>query len=78
MFFFLQIPETYDIISVIDLFYKLHFVFDVDFEPNVSPMMVFLQRFVYNMIDRNRTPTNRMKEFWHKVNMVADNNASIR
>lgn len=75
--FFLKIPATFSAIEVLDLLFKLHLVLNLEFEPNIEPMMHFLAYFVYNFGDslnvRDKTgtkaiafkPNNRMQELFN-------------
>lgn len=76
-YIFFKIPTTFSAIEVLDLLFKLHLVLNLEFEPNIEPMMHFLAYFVYNfgdsLIVRDKTgkktiafkPINRMQELFN-------------
>lgn len=72
-FFKFQLPREYGFADVVDVFFKVHYVFSTEFEPNLTPLMSFLRHYLYKMLDR-RQPTNKMKEIWHKITSIGNNN----
>lgn len=65
--YLLQVPSNVEMISIFDSFFKLHFVFNIDFEPNLVPAMKFLQYYVYKMPVYGYKPSNRMIDIWNKL-----------
>lgn len=45
---FLKAPENFAFVDAVDLLYKVHKVFDLDFSPAIKHLMDFLDCFVYN------------------------------
>lgn len=48
-YFKLQVPPDFDIIRTLDMFFKLHKIFNLNFDPHIKAMMVFLQSKAYHM-----------------------------
>lgn len=46
---FFQVPSEFSFIQVIDLFFKLHKVFNLDFDKSIMQLMLFFGYFVYGM-----------------------------
>lgn len=65
----IQVPST-DMISIFDIFFKVHFVFNIEFEPNLVPAMNFLQYYVYKMPIYGYKPSNRMIDIWNKLQHI--------
>lgn len=76
-YIFFKFPATFSAIEVLDLLFKLHLVLNLEFEPNIEPMMHFLAYFVYSFSDslivRDKMgsknvafkPHNRMQELFN-------------
>lgn len=60
-------PETFSVIEIFDVFFKLHNILDVAYEPNIEPMMNFLAHFMYDF-DDNAT-NGKKKKFVPKIRM---------
>lgn len=50
-----------DFLHVFDLFFKVHKIFDLKYEPRLHNMMVFVENFIYKVKNEHKT-TNRMLE----------------
>lgn len=61
-FFVFKVPESFSFIQTVDLYFKLHKVFNQSFEPTLVNMMTFVQYSVFSMKERGVNPTNRMNE----------------
>lgn len=61
MLLFFKAPETFAFVDAVDLLYKIHKVFDLQFNPQIKHSMDFLDCFVYqNQFDDELiTPTMR-------------------
>lgn len=42
-----QVPLHFDAIQTVDLFFKIHMVLNIHFEPNIEQAMNFLAHFIY-------------------------------
>lgn len=42
-----QAPQSFELVDVLDLFYKVHKVFELPFNTQIKHMMYFLDCFVY-------------------------------
>lgn len=67
IFLSFQVPIGYDLIQVIDLYFKIHFVFNLNFEPNLAPMLNFFKYFVYELRNDNFTPPTKMLDIWNRL-----------
>lgn len=47
MFIYLQVPLEFNAIQTVDLLFKIHMVFNINFESNIAPAMNFLAHFIY-------------------------------
>lgn len=66
-YFFFQLPLGYDINKTIDLLFKVHIIFGLKFDANLKNMFEFLQYFVYNIREKDLSPTTRMKDIFKKL-----------
>ncbi|XP_055304838.1 uncharacterized protein LOC129569726 [Sitodiplosis mosellana] len=57
----IPLPDDMDFLHVFDLFFKVHKIFDLKYEPRLHNMMVFVENFIYKVKNEHR-PTNRMLE----------------
>lgn len=56
----IDIPRGWNFVDVFDLFFKVHFVFDVQYNSNLRTFLRFFERFAYS---HNSTKiTNRIQE----------------
>lgn len=69
---FLQLPGNFDMIATFDLFLKLHFVFGLNFEPNIAPMANFCCYCMYKISVPGFKPTVRMKELDSFLNQIEE------
>lgn len=54
------IPSEWNFADVFDLFFKVHFVFNVDYNNNLRTFLRFFEKFAYN--HTTTKITNRMQE----------------
>lgn len=64
--------EENDIVSTLDLLFKIHFVFNLQFETNLKGFFQFLEFFFYNL-ESNIIITPRMRE----IKIKLTNNTSM-
>lgn len=62
-----QVPHDFDILQTIDLLFKVHLMFDSNFDPSLKNMFNFLQFFVYEIKSKNVKPTTGMKDIFNKL-----------
>lgn len=60
-----QLPITCNFLKAFDLFFKLHKIFDLKFEPNISNVMRFVEYFIYKI--QTEQPTDRMLEIFNMI-----------
>lgn len=66
-YFFLQLPDDFTFDQVIDMLFKIHYVFEIKFDERLQNMMYFLKNYVYKMCDRNRKPTTKLIELHERL-----------
>lgn len=49
LLFFLKVPKDFDFLSIMDLFFKVHKVFILNFNPKIVSFMTFLEVFFYDV-----------------------------
>lgn len=64
---FLQLPDDFSFEQVIDVFFKMHYVFEIKFDERLENTMYFLKNFTYKMNDRIRKPTTKMIELHDRL-----------
>lgn len=69
MFDSFQVPLCYDLVRTVDLYFKIHFVFNLNFDPNLAPMMNFMKYYVYELHNDSFTPSTKMIDIWNKIKM---------
>lgn len=47
--YFFQVPDDFDAAQTFDLFFKVHKVFNLDFDPNIKPMMQFIEHSIFGI-----------------------------
>lgn len=57
-----QAPNTYGIMEVFDMFFKVHKIFNLDFHPNIQPMMLFVEKYIFKMNHSQSQLTARIRE----------------
>lgn len=57
-----QVPDNFTGAQVFDWFFKVHKIFNLRFDPNLNPMMGFVQKFIYGIKSKSFKATNRMNE----------------
>lgn len=55
--FFLKVPTDWDFISVLDLFIKIHLVFNIQYHQSLKQFMIFFENFAFNITDKTQSPT---------------------
>lgn len=67
-----QIPMDWSFTQVVDIFFKIHFVFKIEFDENIKNMMFFFKRFFYGLIiEKKKKPTTRMRDLFDRVSAEA-------
>lgn len=63
VFFVLKVPENFQFVDVMDLFFKVHKIFDLDFHPSNKSMMNFIEVFIFEMNRDNIVITSAMNSY---------------
>lgn len=63
----IQLPREYGIVETYDLFFKVHKVLNLSFNPVIYNMMNFVQTFIYKLEDGQRKPSNSMKAVYNDL-----------
>lgn len=45
-----KVPESFSVVGVVDLYYKIHKVFGIDFNSKIKAMMTLIDHFVFNFL----------------------------
>lgn len=69
-------PQGFDIGLTFDVFFKLHKIFNLNFEPNIKNAMNFVQHFVYGFKERGVKMTTRMEDVHNRVLRTINNEQS--
>lgn len=64
---FLQAPENYAFVDAVDLLYKVHKVFELEFNPPIKHFMDFLDCFVYQNEFDGELVTPTMRKVAHNL-----------
>lgn len=56
----LQIPPEFSFSMVIDLYFKLHHIFEMKFDERLQNAMFFLKHYVYKMKEGAKKPSTKM------------------
>lgn len=60
--FHFQLPEQFSILETFDMLFKIHKIFNLNFDVNLKNMFFFIQDEIYKQTDVDFEPTNRMGE----------------
>lgn len=64
---FFQIPRNFSFNQVFDTFVKLHKVLNLNFDPALENMMIYIQQFFYGISDTKKKATVAMKELHNNL-----------
>lgn len=67
LIFCFKVPVDYKVEEVVDLFFKSHLIFELQFHPHIKNLMSFLQVFIYEMKHEQIAVTTRMKDVKNKI-----------
>lgn len=67
MLFSEQLPVNFTFPEVFDIYYKVHKIFDLCFEPNLRNMMFFIENYIYKIEEGIKKPTNRMLDIFNQI-----------
>lgn len=67
---FFQLPKEFSVAEVLDMFFKVHTVFHLKYNPNLANMMMFLECLVYKFAKGKRVlnPTAHMLRIFEELN----------
>lgn len=68
--YFFQLPKEFDAAQLLDLFYKVHIVLNINFDPNLHKMMMFVQSLIFKFREgkNNFKPTAHMLKVFDELN----------
>lgn len=72
LFIYLQVPDEFAFQQVIDLYFKLHHVFEIKFDDRLKNTFDFIQYYLYGLKKRACNPTTKMIELHHRLNLAID------
>lgn len=61
-FTLLQIPDNFSFMETLDLYFKLHHVFEIKFDERLQNVMFFMKHYWFKMKDGAKKPTTKMIE----------------
>lgn len=73
---FIKVPDSFNFVDVVDLFYKLHKALDVECHSTIKSMMNFIGTFVYQMpcekasINANMSNLDKILFDWNKMRFL--------
>lgn len=68
---FFQIPDHFNINQVYDLWFKIHHIFNINFDKQLVNAMLFIQHFVYGMKGPKK-PTTKMEDVFNRLIRMLD------
>lgn len=69
---YLQVPDEFGFHQVIDLYFKLHHLFEIKFDDRLKNTFDFIQHYLYKLNHGACKPTTKMIELHHRLNLVSD------
>lgn len=60
-------PPDWTFLEVMDVFYKIHRVLNIEYHVHIKPMMHFIDRFIYKNNDKGSKITPKMHEVYAKI-----------
>lgn len=61
-----KVPDNFQFVDVMDLFFKIHKILDLDFQPSIKSMMNFIEVFIFEM-DRDNIAINSAMNSYAKL-----------
>lgn len=55
-------PGNFSFMETLDLYFKLHHVFEIKFDERLQNVMFFLKHYMFKMKDGTKKPTTKMIE----------------
>lgn len=65
--YFFKVPKEFSFLGVMDLFFKVHKLFNIGYHRSLKSLMVFLEKYVYDTNDSMRTLTVTVQETAAKI-----------
>lgn len=77
MIFYLQLPLDFSFAQAIDIYFKLHDIFEIKFDERLQAAMYFLKHYIFGMKEGSRKPTTKMIELHNyllSINLLPETN----
>ncbi|XP_055377160.1 uncharacterized protein LOC129609252 [Condylostylus longicornis] len=68
----LSIPNGFDFIKVFDIYFKMFYVFNIEYDNDLRIFMLFFQKYIYNFPKVKETP--RLIEIWNMLQNFTNEN----
>lgn len=62
-----QMPNGNNILQTFDIYFKVHKIFNLNFDKNIMNAMHFVQYYVYKMEEDNVKMTTRMEDVYNRI-----------
>lgn len=56
-----QVPRAFKAIETIDFFFKIHKIFNLNFDPQLQNMMKYIQTLLYEIGDKKTLPSGMLE-----------------
>lgn len=66
-----QLPVNWKAVEVLDFFFKIHYILELNFHPALQNMITFLQNYFYKSANIKK-PTQAMKELINFLKVSTD------
>lgn len=70
LFIHLQLPHDFTFAQTIDLFFKIHDIFEIKFDERLQNAIFFLKHYTYKMKQGKMKPTTKMIELYNHLESI--------
>lgn len=70
LFIHLQLPHDFTFAQTIDLFFKIHDIFEIKFDERLQNAIFFLKHYTYKMKQGKMNPTTKMIELYNHLESI--------
>lgn len=69
---FIQLPVHFSFLQAVDYVFRLHIIFDIEYDNNLRLFWCFIEKYIYNL-EVNNIP-NTVKLLYIKLSKLVSNN----
>lgn len=62
-------PKDFGILETFDILFKIHKIFEQNYDPNLKGMFSFIQNYIYKLTERDLNVTARMMDIFGKLSL---------